>query len=385
MAEDKAFEQAAEVEKIIDRHEKEHLFVVNPRSFPHKSDMDAFVSRVGRVFKDAGLWAYHIHVSRYPRDAIGVVHKYIQGLPQGQPIRVYAVGGDGILFDCLNAVMGVEGAELAAIPYGRENDFVRAFGDKKEELFRDIAAQIAAPSVPTDVIRCDDNYALNFCVVGLETMAIMWKIELSKRFSRARDFIPWFGSAAYYLSTAFASFNARIRSQEYQITVDGEVVNGNYVTIHISNGPCYGKTLAPVGEAVPDDGFLDLVLGRAQTIAGVLMVMLNYVRGRRKKPRLRFPEKVSLAHRRVREVTIQSDRPLMVDLDGEAFFDTAIAVRVVPGGVRFVAPHEARFVQRVPYDGGLGGGVGIRENGVNGDVVNENGADASSGGKGAGE
>jgi hypothetical protein len=77
-----------------------------------------------------------IHVSRYLRDAIGVISKYRSGVPEGAVVRVYAVGGDGILFDCLNGIVGLRGVELGALPYGNTCDFPRAFGEEALPLFR---------------------------------------------------------------------------------------------------------------------------------------------------------------------------------------------------------------------------------------------------------
>ena len=355
---------------VVSARDKKHIFVVNPHSFRHRQAMDAAVAGIEEAFKRSSIKVtrrgatlslarlsgeqggirgadYTVYVSRHPRDAVGAIQKLAAAAPKKQAIRVYAVGGDGILFDCLNAIIGLPNAELAAIPYGRENDFIRAFGEDLDPLFKDIVAQATSPAIPTDVILCGENYAMNFCSVGIESLSIMKKKALCCRFEGVRDFVPWLDAAIYYASTILASGSSRVRRQRYTIDADGADLSGQYAALHISNGPCYGRRMTPVPEALPDDGLLDLLFAGEQSAFCAFRTMPDFVRGAHMKGK--YAAKRMFMHTRAHEATITSDELLVVDLDGESFFDTSVTVKVVPGGVRFVSPGGMRFAQRLPY------------------------------------
>jgi diacylglycerol kinase family enzyme len=89
------------------------------------------------------------------------------------PVRLYAVGGDGILFDCLNGLIGLPKSELAAVPYGHTNDdFMSAFGEGIRDVFRNIPLQAAVPFIATDILHYGGDYAMNLCIVGIESAAL---------------------------------------------------------------------------------------------------------------------------------------------------------------------------------------------------------------------
>jgi diacylglycerol kinase family enzyme len=143
--------------------------------------MDDFISMVKIQFERVIKAEYAIRLSRFPRNAIRTARQYITQAGPDTPVRVYAVGGDGILFDCLNGIIGLSNAELAPVPYGHTNDFVRAFGEGLEDTFRDIPLLASAPVIPTDILRCGSNYALNLCTVGLESAAIFDSVAIQQK------------------------------------------------------------------------------------------------------------------------------------------------------------------------------------------------------------
>jgi len=321
-----------------------HLFIINPKSFLRKADFDSIIPSIENVFDHMEGCRYSAHISRYPRDAIGVVNRYIKGMPPKQPVRVYAVGGDGILYDCLNAIAGNENAELAPIPYGFENDFVRSFGEGREGAFRDIGKMARAPSIPADAIYCDGNYALNFCSVGIESISVLWRNALLKRYPNIKNMLKPPKSGLYYLTTFLGLLSEGLRSQQYGITADGERLDGQYAAIHIANGPCYGKTLTPSGESLPDDGVLELILCKKNTPFDTFRYLPVLGNGRHTDTRHQC--KNVFIHRRVRSLEISSDDPMTVCLDGEVYNDGGIKLRILPGAVRIVVPDGARFHQR---------------------------------------
>jgi diacylglycerol kinase family enzyme len=323
--------------------------MITPVSFPREGSLGEITAEIEACLAEEDAGNYFLHVSRYPRDATVIIRKYLMTIPETETVRVYAVGGDGILFDCLNGIVGLPNAELAAVPYGNGNDFIRVFGEGKNSVFRDIRLQIRSASIPVDVIHCGTRYALNFCTVGLETDAIMTSIALYNSIAgkirkfRRLNFLVY--SLLFYLGGVKAVLNRQILRQRYDITIDGKDMSGSYGAINIANGPCYGGDKSPVITAMPGDGFLDALFFSCGSSFRAMSLINPYLKGEC----FRLPQK-HFTWKRLRKIEIRSDEPLLVDLDGETFFDTAITVEIVPAGIRFVAPGGLGFCKRIDTD-----------------------------------
>jgi diacylglycerol kinase family enzyme len=324
----------------VSRGPRRHLFIINPVSFRTAADMAAFTAQVKDQFEGLIKEAYDIRISRFPRHAIRTVRRYITQAGPEQAVRVYAVGGDGILFDCLNGIVGLANADLAPVPYGRTSDFVRAFGEGREDSFRNIPLLAAAPAIPTDILHCGSNYALNLCIVGLEsasvfkTVAIQRKLKSWPRFIRNSSRIY---NLIYYLGGFIVMFDHKLLNQEYTINIDGENLSGVYASVNIANGPCYGGDKSAVITAVPDDGLMDVLMLKGMGTRVGLQMVLPYTNGHYDY----FPENTVL--KRGRAISIRSKDPLMINLDGEVFLDTNITVELIKGAVKIAAPDNLSY------------------------------------------
>jgi diacylglycerol kinase family enzyme len=327
-------------ENQIDR---QHLFIINPKSFPLQQDLSRIRERIEGYFKEKPGPEYDIHISRYPRDAVSIVRKRIEQIGPDRTLRVYALGGDGIIFDCLNGLIGAPNAELAPMPYGTGSDFVRAFGDEHYKQFRDMELQVNAPVIPTDVIHCGNNCALNFCAVGMEAAAVIKTLFLNRRFEKARFRIPALNGLFYIMGGIGAAFDRDVMGQYYEIEVDGDDKSGFYSLINIANGPCYGSGKTPVPTAVPDDGALDMMMVRKVGALKGLRLISDYLKGKYYK----YPSLCTL--RRIQKVSIRSDSPLLVNLDGEAFFDSELIIEIIPRAVKIVAVNNLAYRRRAEY------------------------------------
>jgi diacylglycerol kinase family enzyme len=319
---------------------RKHLFIINPVSFAGETSMEGFIAHIKEQFETYVREEYAIRISRFPRHAIRTVWRYVTQAGPETKVRVYAVGGDGILFDCLNGLVGLPNAELALIPLGRTNDFVRSFGEGLEDTFRDIPLLASAPTLPTDILHCGSNYALNLCTVGLESAAIIRAVDLQQKLKSLPRFLGNSNrvyNATYYMGGLAAMFDRKMLTQKYAISVDGKDLSGNYANLNIANGPCYGGDKSAVVTAVPDDGLMDMLLFKATGTLRGLSRMMPYTRGRYQ----RFPGDFAL--KRGKTISIRSKDPLMINLDGEAFLDTNITVELIPGAVKIVAPSNLRY------------------------------------------
>jgi diacylglycerol kinase family enzyme len=230
-----------------------HLFVINPKSFNTSAEWRAFLLSVENCFSTGKREEYKIYISRYPRDAIAAVHRYISGIPAEETIRVYAVGGDGILFDCLNGLFGFPNAELASVPYGNSNDFLRSFGNMNVKRFRNIKVLSHSPTVLTDVVRCGNSYSISNAAVGLEASAVEQVAKTSallKNINLGKKYVP----LMYKFGGIQCMFDKSKRLQYYNLTIDGKDYSGEYVNISVGNVFANGGSSSPNPYAIPNDG-----------------------------------------------------------------------------------------------------------------------------------
>jgi diacylglycerol kinase family enzyme len=325
---------------------RKHLFIINPVSFGTETDMNAFIDLVKDQFERVIKAEYEIRISRFPRHAIRMARQYIAQAGPETAVRVYAVGGDGILFDCLNGIVGLSNAELAPVPYGRTNDFIRAFGEGVCGLFRNIPLLASAPAIPTDILHCGSNYALNLCTVGLESAAIFRSVDMQQnlriwpRFFRNSSRIY---NMIYYLGGFTVMFDQKTLRQEYAINIDGEDLSGAYANVNIANGPCYGGDKSAVVTAVPDDGVMDVLMFKSSSTLRGLIRIPSYAKGQYD----RFSREFTLKRGKI--ISIRSKDPLMIDLDGETFLDTNITVELIRGAVKIAAPDNLTYKRRAVF------------------------------------
>jgi diacylglycerol kinase family enzyme len=315
----------------------EHLFIINPKAFSQKSQIDALISRIELFFKEGNGEKFSIHISRFPRDAIIVIRRYLKNITGETRVRVYAAGGDGVGFCCLNGIIGTPNTELALLPYGTGNDFVRAFGKEHYGEFRDLALQTGAPVTPTDVIKCNNNYALNYCMVGGEAIGLLKSLPLTRRFEKLRRLFPGLNPLLHIIGAFIGSFDTELCNQDYEISADGEVFRDRYTTINIANGPWYAAGNSANPDAIPTDGFLDLLIGQKTGPVLTMLITPFYLRGLWRV----FPRRFT--YRRVKRVSIRSSKPLIVNIDGELFFDTGVEVEIVPAAVNIAAVNGLEY------------------------------------------
>jgi len=329
-----------------------HLFIVNPLSFSKQSDVADIISKIGHCLEGC-TDDYHIHVSRFPRDGVRFVRRYLEAAA-GQTVRVYAVGSDGIVFDCINGMKDHANAQLAIVPYGGVyNDFLRAFGESPQILdaFRDIKTMATAGTIATDIMSLGHRRVINQCTLGLEALAFYRRFDLKRKHPGLIDI---FGKSIYKLIAPMAIMDKRLYNYEYEITIDGKSYDGQYVGLHIANTGVYGGKLTPAPMAQPNDGWLDIVFMRSVSRARLVGVVAKYTSGRyyttKEKSKGGIYLGGTLRHIRGKQITVRSQHPMFINADSETHHDTNLTVTVMPGHMQIVVPDGLKYVRRPSHD-----------------------------------
>jgi diacylglycerol kinase family enzyme len=313
-----------------------HVFVIDPEAFSGQQwRMDGLLDVIGQHFRTQEKPDFTTVVSKFPRESLGVIQKQVDEAG-GDTVRVYAIGGDAILFDCLNGIAGLPNMELAAMPYGHANTFIRSFGEGKAELFRNIAAITSAPTVPTDVIEVGNTCALSGCSVGFAA-AVVIKLREMEGAKLARGLGRAVAGLRRFLANVSFMLDKAIMNRQYKIEIDSKDYSGAYSLVSIANAPYFGRRKAPIPESAPDDGYLDVVLFKSGALLSTLVSFRRYSKGR-------MPS--NCVHVKAKKVEMQSDKPMWIQTDSEYLMDTSVTFEAVPEGARVVAVDGLKYRER---------------------------------------
>jgi diacylglycerol kinase family enzyme len=314
-----------------------HFFVVNPVCFNNHLEMEVVIKEIHLFFNSLKssvslqLPEYSIHISRFPRDAIGAIQRFANAVSSEIPLRVYAVGGRGTLFDCLNGVVELENVELGIIPYKKGIDSYCVFGIKNKGIFDSLEIQTHASSTLMDVLYCGSNYALCRCFVGLKALDNARNMKKKSRWVSA--IFSAFNIDSIHLTSII---HPELLRQNYRIWVDVEDLSGRYAFINISNGPSYERNnKQAIHEADPADGWLNVLACSEINMLESYSALNKYLNG---GGHIKYPQ--MFTYRQAKKVFLSSTHPLILDLDGEVFYDKYISVEIIPQRVRVIAPSQ---------------------------------------------
>ncbi|MCI9156702.1 MAG: YegS/Rv2252/BmrU family lipid kinase [Lawsonibacter sp.] len=251
----------------------------------------------------------------------------------GEPVRVYACGGDGTLNEVVNGAAGHDHMAVTNVPKGTGNDFLKIFGPDYRTLFYDLEGLAVGPQIPFDLIDCNGHLGLDVVCAGVDA-------RIAADVHRYKNWRFVSGIGAYILSLVE---NVLFKGIARPISVHmGEIAWENQPAslLCVCNGRYYGGGFMPVGDAMPDDGVLDMLLVRKVSLPTFLRLVGQYARGQYK----RYPELIFAHHGQ--SVALSAGEPITVVVDGEVMRDTAFTIRLSEKKVNFFYPAGADY--RVP-------------------------------------
>ena len=310
-----------------------HVFIFDPGSFHDQWRMEAILDSIGQYFRTQKNPHFTTQVSRFPRESLGIIQDQVDDTQEAETIRVYAIGGEKILFDCLNGIAGLPNMELAIVPYGETNDFLRTLGDGKPDPWRNIQAIVNSPTIPTDIISAGNNYALNGCTIGLTPTITIKRRELTSKIGGVGNVILFNQLIAFFNNMSLL-LNKELTAQFYKVTIDDNAYNGEYSLINIANGAyCSGNRVRAKG-AIPNDGFLDVVLFKSTGPISTLYSLKRHARGKKSG---------NCIFLQAKKISIQTNVPVWMQLDSEYIQDTNISFEIIPEGVQIVTVNNLTY------------------------------------------
>ena len=293
-----------------------HIFIINPAAGSRDRTQE-YAPMIRRACNTRDL-DFEIEISKGPGDCMRLAREAAES---GEEVRLYACGGDGTLNEVMAGAAGYPNAAITVFSSGSGNDFVKLFDDPK--AFFDLERLLDAQEATFDLIRCNDDLAINICSVGLDAR-IGTDVSNYKRLPLLHGF------RAYAASTVVNVI--RGISEHYRVEVDGEVLDDRFTFVCVCNGRYYGGGFNPIPEADPTDGKLDVLL-----VKHVSRALVPFIIGKYKDGRYKELEKYA-RYIRTDSVKITCDGPTAINLDGELRTATVADFKVAEEKIRFFYP-----------------------------------------------
>jgi diacylglycerol kinase (ATP) len=305
-----------------------YLFIINPASARGNTlrDWPAVRSRLASLGVD-----FDEHVTARPGEASEVARQALIG----GTTRLIAVGGDGTLNEVVNGYFDEQGCPInragaiGLLPSGTGSDFRRSLASIDHR--HSIEALIAAEPRLIDAARADfrDDVGGEAARVFINIASFGLGGQVSALVNRWRSSLPrWIGGRARFAAAAVAGLG-RYANVPVEMELDGRQIQISSNLIVVANGKFAGGGMLLAPHAQLDDGVLDVIVTDKATRLDVIRELPRIQRG----GYLRNPK---VTQYRAGVVSIDSDKPLAIDLDGEMVGYTPARVRVLPSTVRLL-------------------------------------------------
>lgn len=297
-----------------------HVFILNPVAGKTRAAL-ALTEQIEAYFAAHPDEEYRIRLTESAGDATRIA---AEECATGGAVRLYACGGDGTLQETANGMPPFSTAELAVVPCGSGNDYVRTFGGK--EYFLDLPDLIEGKAISVDAVDCGDRRSLNIASIGMDA-------KVCEKMLRYKNLPGVGGSLAYDL--AVLDVLCHPIGDELTLTIetqDGTVERqGKFLLALAANGQYYGGGYHGAPQAVADDGVLDFVLVKKISRLRILSFLKLYKAGN-------YAHLDCCEHVRGYAMHARATRPTVCNADGECTIGDAMDFVILPASYRFVLP-----------------------------------------------
>ncbi len=303
-----------------------HIFIVNPAAGKGKI-IPALLQRITFACQKLGV-DYEIHNTSTVGDATAFAKKKCEEITD-ETLRFYACGGDGTMNEVANALAGVKHAELAVIPIGTGNDFIKSFSH--EEYFADIEKMIQGRSIATDIIKFNNKYSLNILNIGFDCDVVK-RVEEIKRES-------WVPHGMAYTIAALQVIT-REYGMNFKVTTDtGETFDGEHLLVIFANAQYYGGGYKSAPKAMLNDGLMDICVVDKVSRPTFMTLLPKYKAG----THLDDSEKTPFIHYlQCKKAVFEAEETVGVCADGEISAAKRLEIEVVPKGINVVVPKGSK-------------------------------------------
>lgn len=308
------------------RHQKEvtmkYVFVINPAAGKNNKIIN-YAQKIQKQCKKLKL-EYTIHISESGEG----IRTYLKDFcsKEFNPIRVYALGGDGTLSHVVNGCIDCDHVEIGVIPLGTGNDFIRNFTEKEDE-YKSLGKQIKGTSSKIDLIRFEGEYCVNMVNIGLDANVAMDMPKFKK--------LPLVSNKGAYNISLFCNLLKKL-GRSMEIYADDQLVyEGDVALCAIGNGSSCGGGFYLTKYAKVDDGLIDVtyVLVPPKTVLPTILKHLAEGVQFETMPTMSYMKQV-----RCKKVRIVTKKQTAIVNDGELNTIQDQTFEIVEHAIRLIQP-----------------------------------------------
>lgn len=242
---------------------------------------------------------------------------------------VVAVGGDGTIAEAASGILATgRKVPFGVVPAGNGNDYALVTLGLPRDPLQALEIALDGPPREMDAGQVNERYFANSLSVGIDAnMAAA--AENLKRVPLLR------GQALYWASALQELLLHYNRCPRLRILCDDETKDQRYYAVAaVSIGPTYGGGFKINPGADPRDGYFELCSIWKPSLPRALRLLPLIEQGKH----LNQPE---VTQQRVRRVTLEGERPIYAQLDGEVFMAQRFEARILPGALLVRQPPVA--------------------------------------------
>ena len=303
-----------------------HIFLVNPAAGGGKGH-DTLIGQINAICRERGA-DFVVHVTKKIGDATETVRAMCAEASARLPMRFYACGGDGTLCEVLAGMVDCPHAELALIPCGTGNDFVRNMMPK--EPFFDIGAQLDGEAEPIDLLYVNERPCINMINIGFDCEVVCKKDEYNRK--------PHFPHKLAYVIGVAATF-FKMPGIRARVSIDGEAERELSLQLTtMANGEFCGGGFRSNPRASLRDGLIDVL----QILPVSRLTFLRLIGSYKAGTHLDGDKNAKiLSAFKCRSLRMIFDHDQNICIDGDVSQTRDLHVEVVPDAVRVSLPRGA--------------------------------------------
>ena len=255
------------------------------------------------------------HATRERGDATAIARALTEAAGEAD---IVAMGGDGTLHEVLNGLRDPARARLGLIPCGSGNDFAAVAGLPMDPA-QALGVILSGAAKYTDFMECAGVRGINAIGTGID-------VDILRRYARMKRLK---GSAAYLASLILTVMTYVPRRFD---EVTGGLCEPHEAFIACAaNGQRFGGGIPIAPKAAIDDGLLDVVI-----VDGIKKPAIPYAFARLMQRRIL--DLKATVFKRQQALTVRSETPMPIQIDGEIYEDLPFDVRLIHGVLRFYRP-----------------------------------------------
>jgi diacylglycerol kinase family enzyme len=308
-----------------------HIFIINPAAGQKNVTNRARAEREG-VCARRGI-APLIFISEYNGYERFIAEKMCS-LFTDEDIRFYCIGGSGTLTQTLSGMDDEPNRQIACYPTGLSNDFLKCYKDGNRG-FRNIENLLDGRVDELDYIKVVGSCkALDFVNIGIGNSIF----ETESLFSLISETSS---TAAYGLGVSYDLL--RNVDTNYEISIDGTDYSGHYAMVLCMNGRVLGNRITVSDETYPDDGIMNIFLFHQMHSTKAAETYMKLYFGKNAD----IQDRYTMVKGRRMIITRKDHERFSLNVDGEGFApeETTLDIRLIPSGVKFVAPQHTALLE----------------------------------------